>query len=71
MDFIKRLTFDLQIGSIIERISPADRAGKGQGSMDHIKIIFFDIDGTLVNPETRQVSDKTIQMLHRLRKIRA
>lgn len=43
------------------------QAGKGQDDMDHIKIIFFDIDGTLVDPETRQVSAKTMQLLRRLR----
>lgn len=34
--------------------------------MTFVKIIFFDIDGTLVNPRTGQVSDKTIYALTRL-----
>lgn len=34
--------------------------------MGQIKIIFFDIDGTLVDPATHRISDKTAQALHRL-----
>lgn len=36
--------------------------------MKHIKIIFFDIDGTLVDPATGLISDKTYETLSRLRK---
>lgn len=35
--------------------------------MDSIKIIFFDIDGTLVDPATGHIRDKTYEALHRLR----
>lgn len=35
--------------------------------MTDIQILFFDIDGTLVNPRTGRISDKTMQALHRLR----
>ena len=34
--------------------------------MHQTKIIFFDVDGTLVNPATGRVSEKTIETLHRL-----
>ena len=34
--------------------------------MNPIKIIFFDIDGTLVDPATRQISPKTVEALQRL-----
>ena len=34
--------------------------------MDRIKIIFFDIDGTLVDPATRRISEKTKEALRRL-----
>lgn len=35
--------------------------------MDHIQIIFFDIDGTLVDHQTGRISEKTIHALTRLR----
>ena len=35
--------------------------------MNHIKIAFFDIDGTLVNPLTKKVSEKTIETLQKLK----
>lgn len=35
--------------------------------MEDIKIIFFDFDGTLFDPKTRRVSEKTMQALARLR----
>lgn len=35
--------------------------------MDQIKIIFFDIDGTLIDIHTKQISENTLGMLHRLR----
>ncbi|MBQ2953050.1 MAG: Cof-type HAD-IIB family hydrolase [Clostridia bacterium] len=35
--------------------------------MDSVKIIFFDIDGTLVDPESGMISDKTILALTRLK----
>lgn len=35
--------------------------------MEHIKIIFFDIDGTLIDIHTKQISENTLYMLHRLR----
>lgn len=35
--------------------------------MKQIKMIFFDIDGTLVNPQTRSISEKTIDTLKRLK----
>jgi Cof subfamily protein (haloacid dehalogenase superfamily) len=35
--------------------------------MEQIKIIFFDIDGTLVDPATHRISQKTVEALHRLR----
>ena len=34
--------------------------------MDSVKIIFFDIDGTLVDPQTGLISDKTHLALTRL-----
>lgn len=34
--------------------------------MPPVKIIFFDIDGTLVNPQTGRISDKTILALNQL-----
>ena len=34
--------------------------------MKPIQIIFFDIDGTLVDPATGKISPATVQMLHRL-----
>ena len=34
--------------------------------MDPIKILFFDIDGTLVDPATKQISPRTREALHRL-----
>lgn len=36
--------------------------------MKDIKMIFFDIDGTLVNPQTRMISERTIESLKSLRK---
>lgn len=35
--------------------------------MKHIKIIFFDIDGTLIDVQTKQISAKTIEALQRLK----
>ena len=35
--------------------------------MNRIKIIFFDIDGTLVDMQTKQISAKTIEALQRLK----
>ncbi len=35
--------------------------------MKHIKIIFFDIDGTLIDMQTKQISAKTIEALQRLK----
>ena len=35
--------------------------------MEQIKIIFFDIDGTLIDPQTKKVSALTAQTLNRLR----
>lgn len=35
--------------------------------MNPIRLIFFDIDGTLVNPRTGRISDKTKETLNRLR----
>ena len=34
--------------------------------MNPIRIIFFDIDGTLVDPQTGRISDKTTETVHRL-----
>jgi len=36
--------------------------------MNSTKIIFFDIDGTLVDPATGQIPDKTFETLNRLRR---
>lgn len=36
--------------------------------MNQIKIIFFDIDGTLVDMDTKQISKKTLYALHALQK---
>ena len=36
-------------------------------AMSDIKIIFFDIDGTLVNPQTGRISEKTVFTLRQLR----
>lgn len=33
-----------------------------------VKIIFFDIDGTLIDMQKKQISEKTLETLHRLRK---
>ena len=35
--------------------------------MNPVKIIFFDIDGTLIDPATGRISDKTVFTLNRLR----
>ncbi len=35
--------------------------------MHQIKIIFFDIDGTLIDMQKKQISEKTLEMLQRLR----
>lgn len=35
--------------------------------MKQIKMIFFDIDGTLIDMETRKVSEKTMLVLRTLR----
>lgn len=34
--------------------------------MNHIKIVFFDIDGTLIDIATRTLTERTVQMLHGL-----
>lgn len=36
--------------------------------MENIKIIFFDVDGTLIDPDKKQISRKTFGMLRQLRK---
>ncbi len=36
--------------------------------MNPVKIIFFDIDGTLIDPATGKIPQKTFEALHRLRK---
>ena len=36
--------------------------------MDPVQIIFFDIDGTLVDPATGKIPEKTFEALHLLRK---
>lgn len=36
-------------------------------SLDHIKIIFFDIDGTLIDIHRRQISQRTLETLIRLK----
>ena len=38
--------------------------------MNPVKIIFFDIDGTLVDPATGRIPEKTYEALHRLRENR-
>ena len=35
--------------------------------MNKIKIIFFDIDGTLIDMNTKKISTKTIETLKRLK----
>ncbi len=35
--------------------------------MKPIRIVFFDIDGTLIDMQKKQISEKTLEMLHRLR----
>lgn len=35
--------------------------------MNPIKIIFFDIDGTLIDMQKKQISEITLEMLRRLR----
>lgn len=35
--------------------------------MNQTKIIFFDIDGTLIDMKKKQISDKTVEMLQRLK----
>lgn len=35
--------------------------------MKEIKIVFFDIDGTLVDMDKKQISEKTLETLHRLK----
>ena len=35
--------------------------------MNNIKIIFFDIDGTLIDMQTKQITTKTIDALQRLK----
>lgn len=35
--------------------------------MDSVRIIFYDIDGTLIDPKTRSISEKTAQTIERLR----
>lgn len=35
--------------------------------MDEIGIVFFDIDGTLVDMEKKEISPKTLEVLHRLK----
>ena len=46
--------------------SPADPEAEEAPGKD-IRILFFDIDGTLVDPETGRISDKTKEALNRLR----
>lgn len=35
--------------------------------MDHIKIIFFDIDGTLIDMQTKKITARTVEALQQLR----
>ena len=35
--------------------------------MQQIKIIFFDIDGTLIDMQSKHISPRTVDALHRLR----
>lgn len=35
--------------------------------MQQIKIIFFDIDGTLIGMQSKHISPRTVEALHRLR----
>ena len=35
--------------------------------MNDVKIIFFDIDGTLIDTQIKRVSEKTLEALRRLR----
>lgn len=35
--------------------------------MQQIKIIFFDIDGTLIDMQSKHISPRTVEALHRLR----
>lgn len=34
--------------------------------MKNIRIVFFDVDGTLIDMERKQISENTLEMLHRL-----
>lgn len=34
--------------------------------MPQTKIVFFDIDGTLIDMQTKQITPKTVEALHRL-----
>ena len=36
--------------------------------MKDIRIVFFDVDGTLIDMQKKQISEKTLETLHRLRK---
>ena len=36
-------------------------------NMDNVKIIFFDIDGTLIDMERKQISEKMLETLIRLK----
>lgn len=36
-------------------------------NLDNIKIIFFDIDGTLIDIHSRRISEKTLEALIRLK----
>ena len=35
--------------------------------MNDVKIIFFDIDGTLIDPRKKRVTERTLEALRRLR----
>lgn len=35
--------------------------------MDHVKIVFFDIDGTLIDMDSKEISIKTLETLQRLK----
>ena len=35
--------------------------------MDELRIVFFDIDGTLIDMERKEISEKTLEALRRLK----
>lgn len=41
-------------------------AADWQRNLENIRMIFFDIDGTLIDMETKEIRDSTIAMLHKL-----